>query len=214
LTETNFRPLRSWFHASSLFLIFCISCKPGFDSIPMTELVPADAASAAITQYDKDGDGVLTAPELSPSLQAAKKQIDINGDDRITAEEIAARLTAWMEKQQAVRNISCKVLLKGQPLVGADVSFIPEEFLGSKFRRAGGRTSEDGVAEILHAYPDRPDPDVREGIRVGLYRVEISKKELYKETLPEEFNTRSRLGQEIAVDAAAIENGIITFQSK
>ena len=178
----------------------------------MTELVPADAAREAISQYDKNGDGALALSELSPALLAAKKQIDTNGDGRLTVEEITARLTSWIANKQAVRNVTCIVKWQGQPLAGADVSFIPEEFLGPKFRRAGGRTSDDGVTEILHAHPDRPDPDIREGVRVGLYRIEVSKKELYKETLPEEFNIGSRFGQEIAVDADGIEDGVITLQ--
>jgi hypothetical protein len=203
---------RRRFYAVGFLLTFCVSCKHGPESIPMTELVPVDAARDAISQYDKNGDGLLESAELSPSLLATKMQIDSNGDNRLTADEIAARLTSWMEKKQAVREIKCKILWKGEPLAGADIAFIPEEFLGPKFRRAGGKTSDDGVVEILHAHPDRPDPSIREGVRMGLYRIEISKKELYKETLPEQFNTRSHLGQEIAVDAAGIDDDVITLQ--
>jgi hypothetical protein len=180
----------------------------------MPKLDPQEAAHQAVTQYDQDGDGVLGADELalSAALSAAQSKIDTDGDGRITADEIAARLNGWLERKQALHIFPCQVYWRGEPLTDATVRFVPEGFLGAAFHPAQGTTDQYGTASIVHAPEDRPDPDFPQGVRVGLYRVEISKRVGDREIIPAKYNVESGLGQEVAADAAGMGQGLVTFR--
>jgi hypothetical protein len=180
----------------------------------MPELDPDDAAAAAIKQYDQNGDGAISLVELSesPALLAARMQLDADQDEQITAKEIAARLQSWLDKRQSLHVLPCQVDFRGRPLVGATVRFIPEKFLGEAFKAAEGTTDRYGTANMVHALEDRPDPDFPQGVRVGLYRVEITKQDNGKELLPAKYNASTELGQEVAADAAGMSQGMVTFR--
>ena len=60
---------------------------------------PDAAADAAMSQYDKNGDGRLADKELatSPALAAAVKRLDQDDDGSLSREELLQRFTMWVE---------------------------------------------------------------------------------------------------------------------
>lgn len=167
--------------------------------------IDANAASnKAIEQYDANKDGVIDGKELeaSPGLMAALAQIDTSGKKAIKAAMVAARIKAWQDSKLGRMSIGCTVLHNGKPLAGADVKFVPETFLGEALKTATGRTDQNGVAMISIPLTGRQDPP---GVAPGLYRVEITKA---GENIPAKYNTQTVFGQEVALDAANIREGI------
>ncbi len=179
----------------------CSNTPPRVHPLPISSSAGADA----VAQYDVDKDGRISGDELEKcaALKAAIQQIDADGDGAITAVEITDRIGAWQKSKLGRMPVSCTVLRNGRPLVDADVKFVPEKFLGDEMKVAQGKTSQNGVAmisfEIVDPAKDRP------GVSPGLYRIEITKE---GESIPAKYNTETTLGQEVANDAAGIREGI------
>ncbi|NLF09718.1 MAG: hypothetical protein GX594_17315 [Pirellulaceae bacterium] len=155
----------------------------------------------AIEEFDLDGDKCISGDELlkCPGLKAAMGKIDANGDGKITAEEITNRIHAWQKSRLGRMSFACQVTLNGQPLADAEVKFVPEKFLGEAVPVATGKTDDNGMAMIK--IPDKLPP----GVAPGLYRVEITKD---GEKIPAKYNTETIFGQEIAIDALGIQEGV------
>lgn len=162
---------------------------------------PAAAGAKAIEMFDADGDGKLSGAELDkcPGLKAAIDKIDQSGKGEITAAKIAARIKAWQDTRIGRMTTACRVMHNGKPLAGAEVKFVPEKFLGENFKTAAGRTNADGAAMLL--IPGERLP----GLAPGVYRVEITKD---GEDIPAKYNTETTLGQEVAIDAEGIRQGV------
>jgi len=162
------------------------------------------AGSGAMDKYDTDGDGVVKGEELdkAPSLKAALAKLDANSDGGVSADEVADRVKQWQETRVGLMSLGCTVMMNGRGLAGVTVNYVPEEFLGSDVKPATGTTDDNGVA-ILSIQ----DSELS-GVACGLYRVELSKKDGGTETLPPKFNTETVLGQEVALDAEGIQEGI------
>lgn len=162
------------------------------------------AGSGAMDKYDTDGDGVVKGEELdkAPSLKAALAKLDTDNDGGVSAGEVADRVKRWQESKVGLMSLNCTVTMNGRPLGGVTVNYVPEEFLGSEVKPATGTTDDYGVA-ILSIQ----DSELS-GVACGLYRVELSKKEGGTETIPPKFNTETVLGQEVALDAEGIQEGI------
>lgn len=176
------------------------------------------AGRLAIEMFDANKDGKLTGKELDkcPGLKAACTRsamapatVDPAGTG-VTAEMITERIIAWQASRLGRMSLRCMVTLNNQPLEGADVHFVPEPFIkeaSDKFDAASGRTDANGVAMLSIPIP-LPPPGKRSappGVPPGLYRVEITKAGL---KIPAKYNTETILGQEVAIDAAGIRNGI------
>jgi hypothetical protein len=129
-------------------------------------------------------------------------QIDTTGEKAITAAMITARVKAWQNSKLGRMSLSCTVLHNGRPLADAEVKFVPEKFLGENMKEASGKTDQNGVAMISIPTTDRKDPP---GVAPGLYRVEVTKA---TEKIPAKYNTETTLGQEVALDAAGIREGL------
>jgi len=196
-----------------LACVLAVSCSRLPSRIPMPKLDPATAATEAIALYDQDGDGALSADELEASsgLKSAAAMIDFDQDKQLSADEIETRIAAWLESQQALLVLPCEVRFRGQPLEGAMVRFIPDPFLGEAAKPASAVTDQYGVANVVHAPEDRPDPEFPQGVGVGFYRVEISKEVDGKERLKKKYNSESTLGQEVAPGAAGLGQGMLRF---
>jgi len=166
-------------------------------------LSPSRVARRAMKQYDANKDGKIDRRELGkcPTLKSAVEMIDKNGDGVVTAGEIADRVQDWLDSKLGRMCFACTVTLDGKPLQGALVRFVPERFLGKAFQAATGTTDEHGIAVVSIPLTGPDDPP---GIAPGFYRVEISKTKNGKETIAAQYNTKTVLGQEIAMDAAGL----------
>lgn len=171
---------------------------------------PARAGSGAIRQYDTNEDGIIQNEELerAPALKAAVRQLDTDRDGGISADEIAARVRAWQASQVGRMSLGCLVTYKGRALAGATVTFEPEKFLGSEIRPCSGLSDESGIV-ILSVAPQGND-DVQ-GADCGLYLVRISKQVGGKEIVPARYNSATTLGEEVAIDAAGLQKGMLRF---
>lgn len=160
------------------------------------------AGFRAIGQFDANKDRKISGAELDkcPGLKSAIENVDADGDGGITAKEITDRVHAWQKSKLGRMSMSCRVVHNGKPLEGAEVKFVPEKFLGETLKTATGKTDQNGMAMIC--LPDTLPP----GVAPGLYRVEITKP---GEKIPAKYNTKTIFGQEIAIDAKGIQEGIV-----
>ncbi len=160
------------------------------------------AGFRAIEQFDANKDRKISGAELDkcPGLKAAIENVDADGDGGITAKEITDRVHAWQKSRLGRMSMSCRVVHNGKPLEGAEVKFVPEKFLGETLKTATGKTDQNGMAMIC--LPDTLPP----GVAPGLYRVEITKA---GEKIPAKYNTKTIFGQEIALDAKGLQEGIV-----
>lgn len=161
--------------------------------------IDADAAAQqAIVLYDTDHDGSISGKELDkcPGIKAAIEHYDVNHNGKITAAAIAARIREWQESKVGTTVVNVRVLLDGQVLEGATVTFEPEPFLGSNLATASGQTGNSGSALLTIADPQNAGGR-KPGVHFGLYKVRISKQAGGRESLPARFNSQTGLGAEI-----------------
>ncbi len=172
---------------------------------------PAAAGRGAMEQYDTNKDGLVNGDELenAPSLKAAIKQLDTNKDGGVSADEIADRIRAWQASKVGRMSAGCVVTLRGRPLSDARVTFEPEKFLGNEIEPCSGITDESGIASLSVKQKKKGDPP---GAACGLYLVRISKRQDGKEIVPARYNTETILGQEVALDAAGMQTGLVRFE--
>lgn len=166
--------------------------------------LPSDAGQLAVKQLDSNGDGIVAADELSksPALKSAISRIDANRDGQITAEEVNARIRVWRDSQLGIMPLLVTVRQRGQPLATAQVTIVPEPFLGQTIKSAQGTTNDRGTA-ILRISNEADE----RGVHLGFYRVEISKKDASgRETIAAQYNTQSEIGLEAAMDDPSLEH--------
>ncbi len=166
------------------------------------------AGSAAMKQYDLNGDGKVAGEELekAPSLKAALARLDTNGDGAVSADEVTARVVSWQDSRVGRMSGTLTILANGKPLEGATVTLVPEEFLGGNVKPATGTTDAGGVAmPTIEVAPEDPP-----GIAPGFYLVRVTKDGM---NIPPMYNTETVLGVEFAPDAIEMEEGI-TFNLK
>ncbi|MGI9456119.1 MAG: hypothetical protein ACR2NU_06120 [Aeoliella sp.] len=195
--DSRLRPL--------VILGICCLLLPGCGSSPSRvgppSLSPSRAGSAAMKEYDENGDGVVSGAELdkAPGLNAALGNLDTDGDGGVSAKEVSARVRSWIDSKIGVTNARCRISLNGKPLSGGQITFEPEAFLGDAVKVATDKIDSDGTASPSVAKEDRVHPMVP-GLSVGLYKVRISRVVNGKETIPAKYNTETLLGQEVAAD--------------
>jgi hypothetical protein len=167
------------------------------------EIDPVATGAKAIEMFDTDKDGKIDGEELDkcPGLKVAIDQVD-PGHTGITAEQIAKRIRMWQKTKLGRMSLRCSVIRNGEPLAGAEVKFVPEPFLGENMPQAGGKTDENGNAML--SVPMAGSSDLP-GVPPGFYRVEITKAGV---EIPEQYNRKTILGQEVALDAKGIMEGI------
>jgi hypothetical protein len=169
-------------------------CSSGPPRLEPPEIDPVGAARKAIEMYDVNHDGVLTGDELDrcPGLKAAMTRGNSQSPVRVTADAIALRLRENRASRIALTSVTCRVTLDRVPLANATIRFVPESFLGTAIKPAGGTTNQDGFAVLAVEGGSLP------GVHLGFYRVEISRPGPDgKETIPERYNSQTTLGQEV-----------------
>ncbi|MCC7474681.1 MAG: hypothetical protein IT425_04755 [Pirellulales bacterium] len=181
----------SWLVLAALFAIGC-SSRPSRIEPPA---IDSGAAEAAVEQFDTNGDKVLDENELGsvPPLKAALARIDQNGDRKVNASEIEARIKAWKDARIGLMPMTIRLNSNSSPLAGAEVTLMPEKFLGDHLKMARGTTNQHGVAvmEISNKRDER-------GVASGFYRISVSKKSgSGTESIPARYNTQTQLGLEV-----------------
>ena len=168
----------------------------------------------------------------TPSAMTHMSTVDPARTGRISAEMITERIKAWQASKLGRMSLRCMVSHNGRPLDGAEVKFVPEPFLGPNMKTATGVTDQNGVAMLsIPAGPEGGPP----GVPPGFYRVEISKPARAAKPakparpaengqppepaeaaeparagldIPAKYNVDTILGQEVAIDAEGVRNGI------
>ena len=155
-----------------------------------------------MTQFDKNANNALEAAEIeaSPALKAALGDMDTDANGQLTKAEIVGGLELFSASRVGLINPSCVVQLNGKPLAGAIVRLIPERFLGELIEPAEGVTDETGTAVPSVPASSLPNDRMR-GIRLGFYRVEISRPSNGNESVPVRYNTQSTLGLFVPPDS-------------
>jgi hypothetical protein len=192
-----------------LGLLVAWGCSRGPSRIKPPAISASSSASAAMAKYDTNHDGSIKGEELdkAPALKGAVKNLEADKTGAVTADKIEARIKKWQESRIGLMSFSCTIKLNGQPLPGAKVTLVPEEFLGADLKPATGTTEEHGVA-ILSV--DRTaKPELPPGVPCGFYRVEVSKMENGTETIPAKYNKETTLGVEVAQDSEALLTGTV-----
>jgi len=190
----------------NLGLLAILPMGTGCSSQPAAiEPIQVDAGSAsqaAMERYDTDGDGLLNDEELTkvPGIQRYMDKYDTDNDGAVSRQEIAARIQGWQDEGMGFRTLQVVILVDGQPLEGATVKLVPEEYLGDAPKVATGETNNQGTAKISVALEHIPE-DLRQarmrGMFAGTYRIEVTHP---SRQLPERYAEGSALGAEIARD--------------
>jgi hypothetical protein len=132
-------------------------------------------ASDAIAQLDANGNGAIDSEEAkaAPGLAAAYARTDANQDGSLTADEIAQRIETIVSTSPAIVNLVIELSSRGEPVADATVTVVAEGFLGEAFPPGFGTTDEFGIAAMAMAPEDLPFEGAPQGIRPGLYRIEV-----------------------------------------
>jgi hypothetical protein len=168
----------------------------GRGRVPMPSLDPQVAGQQALSDYDANRDGFLDAAELGrcPGLKAALGRIDKDRDGRLTAAEIATRLVKYQEDKVALTFVIGQVVLDGKPLSGAEITLVPESFMGAAVKPARSLSDAGGMCAFQTEGQEVP------GVHSGIFRIRVSKKDADgKETLPARYNHSTTLGTEVSM---------------
>lgn len=172
----------------------------------------AAASQAAISKYDRDGDGVLSAEELKQSPALAASHCDVNGDRKVTADEIVSRIDKWQTDRVGLITFHVQVTLNGKPLSDALVKLIPEDFIAGQIQPAQGTTNEVGLADIgMDPSQLREDLQGTPLMHCGIYRVEITHPQ---RKIPAQYNVETILGHEVAMDTIDIPYTVFALKSQ
>jgi hypothetical protein len=183
--------------------VICLGCTRGPARLHPPGISASAAGKEAIDTFDTNKDGKIDGAELDkcPGLKAALSKVDPSNQG-VTADMITARIEAWQKSKLGRMSLSCRVTHNGQPLAGAEVNFVPEKFLGTNMQVAKGKTDQNGMAMLSVPTAGPRDPP---GVAPGFYRVEIT---VPGANIPAKYNTETTLGQEVALDAKGIQEGI------
>lgn len=152
---------------------------------------PESFAEAAIAAFDGDGNERIDKSELSkaPGLAAGAALIDQDGDGALTLEELTSRFALYAEQKLGLSGRTLRIVYRGRPLAGADVTLVPETFLEGVIEPATGQTNEEGLVIPNAGVDGLP------GMRSGYYRVQVTSA---KTALPAKFNANTIVGVEVS----------------
>jgi hypothetical protein len=189
---------RFWLITTVVLLASC-SGKPGRVSPPRIDA--SAAATKAMEEYDRNGDGSLNAEELAacPALLSAFPRYDTDHNKALSKSEIEAGIGRWTTAGIGARSVAFRVQLDGLALEGAQVKITPEPFLEGAIAPATGEAKRGGNGFLGMARDDLPHnaPNLPL-VQPGLYRVEITHP---SQKIPPKYNSSTKLGLEVAQDS-------------
>jgi len=156
-------PLRRtvlFFKISALVAI-TVGCGAGqVDSI----VLGPELAQRAMGTYDTNRDNSLSQDELKKSspLLASLPRIDANKDAAISLEEFSSRVKTLSTGARYIA-LDVRIVDKGKPVVGAELTLVPEVFMGEGGPKFSGTSSVGGYCSIKSDGPRLP------GVPVGWY---------------------------------------------
>lgn len=186
---------------TALWLCVFASISVGCSDMPLRlqqqTLNSSSVAEEFIKVYDKNGDGILSGPEIDgiPSIKSDLGQFDLDKNQLITASEIAARIDRWQTLKVALVSCSFVVKLDGKPLPDAEVTLEPEAGFASSLPLCEGKTDARGRVSPGKAGSDPSDGLT--GVPPGLYKLKITHPKVNK--LPK-YNIETVLGLQVASD--------------
>jgi hypothetical protein len=151
------------------------------------------AAAAAMAEYDKNNDGTLDAKELAncPGLKALAYKL---GKQSLIAEDVTARLTESSRYPEQLFDFPCIIWLDGRHLADAEVTLVPEKFMGEGRKPAKGTTDSTGFVRTF-----KVDGLAKPGVPPGVYRLQVAKGDV----VPAKFNAETTLGCEVGPTVGA-----------
>jgi hypothetical protein len=175
--------------------VLVCGCSFGPSRVDVPQIDAAQAAAAAVEQYDSDKDQNISQSESAtfPALAGSFKLYDTNRDGLISKAEIESRLTAMLGS--GIGRMPCMVVVfagdSDRRIEGAKVRVVPESFLEGAIQPGEGMTNHNGIAKpvTVDAPPGLP------GIEFGMYRVEITHD---SQTIPARYNSKTELGFELS----------------
>jgi hypothetical protein len=190
-----------------VYFTLAVSGCGGLSPVKPPDVDPDEASSAAVAEYDADGDGQLSADELKKLPAIKLKGVDTDNNDQLSVGELAARLRQWTEGRAGMLSFHCTVTLDGSPLSDAEVLLEPEPFLGDAVKPASGITSNGDA--ILKIDPEMLPSDQRtlRGVQPGVYKVRVTHKSI---KIPARYNTETTLGQEILPETSGAKYALMS----
>jgi hypothetical protein len=182
---------------TAILLVLVAGCSSRPSALHPPKISPSGASRAAISEFDRDGDGKLSKEEwgASPELTAVAKQYDTSSDGVLESDELQAGFTAWQENSAGPRQVPFTLLLDNQPLAGATVKLVPAAFFSDEIKPASSQTGPGGGGLLTLAPENMPkDAPKIELMQPGLYRIEITHP---SRKIPAKYNTETTLGIEI-----------------
>ena len=186
-----------------LALVPLLGCTKQPKNLTPPPIDPVAASQAAMELFDTDGNGIIDKSEItsSPGLKAAVKTSDLDDDGGLSADEIQKRLQIFVDSQTAIRNFQVGFLHNGNEPRGLEVKVIPEPFLAEYIEPGADFTNTAGVASPAI---DFEDPELAAqgyaGLRLGMYRVEVTQPDASKKQVPKKYNEKTTLGFEVGLD--------------
>lgn len=146
-----------------------------------------EIAQSAMQQYDANGDGSLSKDELrsSPPLLASLSRIDSDGNGAVSLAELSSRIEILASGPRFIA-LDVRIVERGKPLVGAELTLVPETFMGEGSHKFYGTSSVGGFCSI------KSDGSRLPGVPVGWYVANV--------VLPNSHKTVTK-GTEIASDS-------------
>lgn len=180
-----------------------LGCSRAPKNLSPPPLDPEAAATKAMELFDSDANGTIDSAELkeSPGLRAALRTTDSDGDGSLSKEEIQERLQVFVDSQTAIRNFQIGFERNGTEPRGLDVTVVPEPFLEEYVEPGVGVTNTAGVVTPGIEFKD---PELAEqgygGLRLGMYRVQVTQPDASKKPIPSRYNKETTLGVEVGLD--------------
>jgi len=163
---------------------------------------PKAVTDAALAEYDSNKDGTLDAKELArcPGLKSLAGKI---GKTSLSTDDLSNRFTTLANYPEQLIAHSLIIMMDGSGLPDAEVTLVPEKFMGEGRKPIKATTDRLGNVAAF-----RLEGAPRPGLPPGVYRIEVSKKgPSGQDSVPAKYNTQTTLGCEVGPPAGGPRGG-------